>query len=507
MRYVLALLLVLPATAWGFRLEDPLRGGTLGNPVGGAFGPDGWTVTGRADRLWYAIPRLVEGSIEFTLTGVTNDNLIAADNELFAMYEGGYGIEEPVDYNPEFRNNHYKCLLRVYGQEEPGRPGLQKLIWGMCPSGAPGYDECGCGSFLEEPFGGDGRWDGSPQRIRIEWGDGVTRLLRNGALVVTVDWSHTGLTFGPSEPHFSLGSSRPDAVGGAAMPIGAVYSDLVVEGVEGPLATCDGPAPAEDAGVPPADGGARPPPSGELLPTDDCTATIAAPDTPDPRGHNLSASTEEAPEEVAYLRFEVPGPVRRAALRLHAQDIPQASGDGASVHSVADTAWSEDTLTYNNRPDWDPAPLGRTGPTRPDAWYEVDVTAAVRGGPVAFALVGGADGSHFSSRDEGPAVAPRLYYEPAEPPPPADAGPDPRPGDAALPADLGADAPDVGLRPRSDASAPARGDAGDDAGEADGDAGEPVGCACRAGGASFGGLPLLLAALGLAARRRRRAPR
>src|SRR5688500_14948843 len=49
-----------------FRLEDSLRNTTLGNTVGGSLGPDGWTVTGRADRVWYALPRLAQGSIEFT---------------------------------------------------------------------------------------------------------------------------------------------------------------------------------------------------------------------------------------------------------------------------------------------------------------------------------------------------------------------------------------------------------------------------------------------------------
>lgn len=509
------ILLAAASPALAFRLEDPLRGGTLGNAVGGAFGPDGWTVTGRADRIWYAVPRLVEGSIEFTLGGVTLDNLLAADNELFAMYEGGHGIEEPIDYNPEFRNNHYKCMLRIYGQAEPGRPGLQKLIWRMCPSGAPGHGECGCGSFLEEPFGGDPNWDGTPQRIRIEWGGGHTRLLRNGVVVVSIDWSDTGLSFGPSELHFSLGTSRPDAVGTAAMPIGAVFSDLVVEGVEGPPATCDGPPPP-DAGPPPPDMGAPAPPPGELRPTDDCTVTVAAPDTPDPRGPNLSASSHAEPEEVAYLRFEAPGPARRAVLRLHARDVREASGDGVAVHRVADTGWSEQTLTFSTRPPWDPASLGHTGRTRPDAWYEVDVTPAVRGGPVAFALVGGADGSHFSSRDEGGEVAPRLLYEPAEAAPPRDAGGD-EPDAGAW--DAFVSRPDAG----GDAAVPIRHDGGpvssdgaappgDDGGAPRDDTatGDPVGCACRAArGSGISGS--LLLALALCARRprserRRRAP-
>jgi MYXO-CTERM domain-containing protein len=242
----------VPAAAQ-YHLDDSLRGGTGGNAIGGSFGPEGWTVTGRADRIWWSLPRLARGSIEFTVSNVTMASLDTADHEIFAMYEAGYGMVEPIPYNPDFRNNHYKCMIRVYGAPEGDRAGQQKLMWGMCPSGDPGRDECGCGSFFEEPFGGTAGWDGSPQRFRVEWGDGTTRLLRNGAEVVSIDWSESGIAFGPSELHFSLGTPRPLEVDTASMPIGAVFSDVVVDGVEGPLSTCGGPGDAgptsgEDAG-------------------------------------------------------------------------------------------------------------------------------------------------------------------------------------------------------------------------------------------------------------------
>ena len=236
----IALAVVARRDAWAYHLEDSLRGATAGNPVGGSLGPDGWTVTATTDRLWYALPRLTQGSVEFTITNLTQDRLgSTADNEMFAMYEAGYGITEPIPYSPQFRDNDYKCMLRIYNNAEPNRGGQQKLLWLMCPGGAPGYGACSCSdSFATEPFGGDGTWDGTPQRIRFEWGAGVTRYLRNGAVVLTIDWSGSGLTFGPSELHMSLGTSRPSVVTTAQLPVGIVFSDLVVDGVEGPLATC-----------------------------------------------------------------------------------------------------------------------------------------------------------------------------------------------------------------------------------------------------------------------------
>lgn len=232
-----------PVHAQSFHFEDSLRGSTSGHRSGGSLGPDGWTVTGDADRIWYALPRLESGTVEFTLANVTLDNLPGNDHEIFALYEDGYGIGEPIRYSPEFRQNHFKIVARIYGAAEASRPGYMKLMWGMCPGGAPGYDDgsgCGCSSFFEEPFGNPGSWTGDPVRMRIEWGGGTTRLLRGTREVVNIDWSGTDLTFGPSELHMMIGSPR-NATSFSSMPIGAVFSDLVVDGTEGPLATCPGP--------------------------------------------------------------------------------------------------------------------------------------------------------------------------------------------------------------------------------------------------------------------------
>lgn len=227
-----------------FVMTDTLRdGGTMGTALGGSFSGDGWTVTGNADRIYWHVPRLVTGSVEFTLTNVTLADLPLNDHEIFAMYEGGYGIEHPIGYDPEYRNNDFKAMIRIFGQAETpaDRIGKQKLLWGMCPAGPPGYlsGDCPCaGAVLDEPLGGDPSWDGSPQQIRIEWGDGVTRYLRNGVEAVAVDWSDATVTFGPEELYISLGTPRPEAVASASMPIGAVFSDVTIEGTTGPAATC-----------------------------------------------------------------------------------------------------------------------------------------------------------------------------------------------------------------------------------------------------------------------------
>lgn len=224
-----------------FMLVDPLVDGTLGTALGGSFGSNGWTVTGVADRVYWEVPTLAQGSVEFTVEGMTLDNMPLEDHEIFSMYEGGWGIEHPIGYNPEYRVNDYKSMIRVYGQAEIERVGQQKIMWKMCPGGAPGFreDPCPCTEFFEEPFGGDGTWDGSAQRLRVEWADGMTRYLRNDAVVLEIDWSGSGLSFGPQALYVSIGTSRPEEVDTASMPLGAVFRDVVIEGITGPLATCE----------------------------------------------------------------------------------------------------------------------------------------------------------------------------------------------------------------------------------------------------------------------------
>jgi MYXO-CTERM domain-containing protein len=482
-----------------FHLEDRLRGGTTGNAVGGSFAGDGWHVTDRRDRIWYALPRLTSGSVEFTLANVTRQSLTdTSDSEIFSMYEAGYGIAEPIRYAPEFRDNHYKCMLRLYANGETSRAGQQKLMWGMCPGGDPGYGACGCGSFFEEPFGGDGTWDGTPQRLRVEWGGGRTRYLRNGALVLTIDWSASGLSFGPSSLHLSLGTARPSAVDDAQLPVGAVFSDLVVDGVEGELARCPSVAPV-DAGTPDAGTVMMSGMVIDLPAVEDVTVdpTLASAVYPDARDLAVGANDSEF-----YVKFRLdalPGRVVQARLLLNSATGPSAEGSGASVFAAASTAWSETTLAWGARPGPRGARLARVNGVSVDQPYAFELPPGAVTGPgtYAFAVLPEAtdtNAAHFDSKEVSRARGPvlRLVIDPTMPA-----------------ADAGAPVIDAGVAER-DAGTPAM-DVGTtvrDAGAATADAGTELrvvadgDCGCRAGGRARGGWAL--GALALLALLRRR---
>lgn len=534
---VCAVVGVLAAGAPGeaYHLEDSLRGGTtVGHPVGGSFDAAGWHVTNRTDRIWYALPRLTSGSVEFTMSNVSRATIGDGEAEMFAMYEAGYGISEPVRYAPEFRENNYKCMLRIYGWAEGGREGQQKLMWGMCPGGAPGFTSCACGtSFFEEPFGGSGAWSGGPERIRIEWGSGRTRYLRNGAQVLSIDWSRTGLTFGPSELHMSLGTSRPSAVDYAILPVGAVFSDLVVDGTEGALAVCPGSV-VPDAGM--YDAGMSIMGTVVEVPAVE-DATVEPGNAAAVYGDVRDLAVGQADAEF-YVKFNVgalPGRIVSAQLILNSATDRSAEGSGASVFAAGDRAWSESTVTYATRPGSRGARLARIDGISVNERYTFNLPAGTipTPGTYSFAVLpetSDSNSAHFDAHEVSPTRGPvlRLIIDPSMPPldagvAPMDAGTRP-PVDAPPSLDVGGGA-DVAsvtdLGPRLDAGTLA--DAGaattDSPAAADGGAtsdGGPLtetsdldgGCGCRAAGTKTAGGWLAMATLAtLLARRRRPSPR
>src|SRR5206468_3681415 len=97
-------------------LTDPGFPGRLGFK-GGSFGPNGWTITGADDAVWYEIGDALEsGSLHFTATGLSlATSLSGGDNDIFALYQAPPGLGEPINYSPYYRNNDFKVFLRIFG--------------------------------------------------------------------------------------------------------------------------------------------------------------------------------------------------------------------------------------------------------------------------------------------------------------------------------------------------------------------------------------------------------
>jgi hypothetical protein len=94
-------------------------------------------------------------------------------------------------------------------------------------------------------------------------------------------------------------------------------------------------------------------------------------------------------ESWAYLRFEVQGVteyIGSARLRLYAPP-GEFTGRGPEVYS-ADNAWSENTITWNDRPELTGGPYGSVETIAEGSWVDIDISEAVTSdGTYTFVLV------------------------------------------------------------------------------------------------------------------------
>lgn len=222
---LIALLLAPSARAQGVLvLDDPLRSATLGTASGGALEAGGWRVTATSDYVYWHIPTLLHGAVEFSVRGLNPQEGRAGiedKSELFHMYDWTY---DSADTNyTGYRNNPFKHFVRKTGiaDTRPGKTDAMELVWVIAPN-------------YTEPDTGVLDWDPAVSyRFREEWGpDGagnsVIRTFRDGVQIMEMsepgDWLPTGHAI-------RIGVARLAADAGA--PLDAVFSDLQVWDLSG----------------------------------------------------------------------------------------------------------------------------------------------------------------------------------------------------------------------------------------------------------------------------------
>ena len=131
-------------------------------------------------------------------------------------------------------------------------------------------------------------------------------------------------------------------------------------------------------------------------------------------GTSGQLGVDNSPVKRMFLKFSVSGlsgTVSSAKLRIHTDNVTgAASGSGGTFRAMSNTTWSETGVTYNNQPAIDGATLGSIGAVAQNAWYEVDVTAAISGnGTFSIAATSASsDGADYDSREAGSSLAPQL---------------------------------------------------------------------------------------------------
>ena len=433
----LALLLAAAPAVANEYVNDPLTSPAAGVGVrGGSFSAGGWTTTANNDTLWWTIPdALPAGTIEFTMQGLSlATNLTDGDNDLFTFYQAPTDAVEPINYNPQFRNNDMRTFLRVFGSTG-GAPiaGAMKVEMTRCMVGPPYYNnacpaDCTGLDGIAYARGqmSDAGWDaGTAYRMRIAWGNGQLQYFRNDELMGTVGYDGT---YAPSPMTVHIGSPRNGA--GGSMPVGLTFRDVRISGTPGAQTqVCNAPPPPPPP-TPPTTGC----PDGTFGAAADTTAASWEPGVfGDVTDLNVEGDGA-APDSIVYVKFTASGPVTQAILQLHTQNDAHAHGGSGIVCAVAPGATvDEQSLTWQNAPAPTMMCVGPARTVDPDTEVEWDVTALLADDasrPLALVSTD-ADGAHYVSRETGGCTqGPRLVVTaPPGDPPPDQPPPDPPPPD------------------------------------------------------------------------------
>jgi hypothetical protein len=118
---------------------------------------------------------------------------------------------------------------------------------------------------------------------------------------------------------------------------------------------------------------------------------------------SLTKLNVDNPGEQAYIRFNVTGVsgvIQNATLRLF---VDNSSSNGPGVQGT-DNSWTENGITWNNRPAATTGVIANIGSAPVDTWAEYNVTSYVTGnGVFSFVLVAdSSDGIRFESREGNP---------------------------------------------------------------------------------------------------------
>jgi hypothetical protein len=128
-------------------------------------------------------------------------------------------------------------------------------------------------------------------------------------------------------------------------------------------------------------------------------------------GSDSLLGVDNSPVKNLLLKFTVTGVGSRtvvsAKLRLYCLDPATFGGE---FHRVADTTWTEGSVTWNTAPAADSIILGTLGSVVSGTWYEVDVTSLVTGDGI-FSLRANSNstnGADYSSKEGTAGFAPQL---------------------------------------------------------------------------------------------------
>ena len=105
-------------------ISDPLQGSTKGSKYGGSYSSEGYKPGTGENHILYKVPQQVEnGYVEVEVKGFNFSDFQryypdqSVQTSFFVMYDGR-GVDEPMVYNPDYRNNFFRWEV-VYRSVKP----------------------------------------------------------------------------------------------------------------------------------------------------------------------------------------------------------------------------------------------------------------------------------------------------------------------------------------------------------------------------------------------------
>ncbi|MCW2802523.1 MAG: hypothetical protein QOF52_3117 [Propionibacteriaceae bacterium] len=146
-------------------------------------------------------------------------------------------------------------------------------------------------------------------------------------------------------------------------------------------------------------------------------------------GTTTAVKVDGSPATVSYLKFDVQSTETptKATLKVF---TPTSSTTPINVRSVADTAWGETTINYNNKPATGASAIASPVPIAANSTLSFDVTNLVTGnGLVSFAVDTTSSTSKSLPSRESTTNKPELVLETGTAPPPTTPPPTGNPGE------------------------------------------------------------------------------
>ena len=200
-------------------LDDALQGSTIGTLCGGQFVAGGWQIVDKSDAIYWHVPTITRGAVEFDVRGLEPKERRAGmedKSELFHMYDYTVGSADG-NYVGGYRENPFKHFIRKIGSLDEAKVDAMEIVWQIRPD-------------YQEPDTAPLSWArDTTYHFREEWGPddagkSVLKLYRNGELLLTT--SVPG-PWNPAGHSVRIGASpRRDPAAGA--PVGAVFSNIKV---------------------------------------------------------------------------------------------------------------------------------------------------------------------------------------------------------------------------------------------------------------------------------------